>query len=206
MTLPANTIKLAEHMLDFSHLSPPYGTITADPPWMYQKNPGSKGSGVGAQGIAEVQYPTMTTEDILAMPVGSLAAEAAHLYLWTTVPKMFGGRFSDITAKDICEGWGFEFKTMLTWVKPGSGGLGWYFRGQTEHVIFGTRGGPKAAIPPAIRQANVIQAKRGRHSEKPQEFFDLVERVSPGPYLELFARTQQPGWDAWGNEMIGGIA
>lgn len=105
----------------------------------------------------------------------------------------------DVTPLDIAEAWGFKPMTMLTWIKPGRGGTGWYFRGQTEHVIFATRGG--LGIPAAIREPNVIHAARSRHSAKPEAFVSLVERVSPAPRLKLFARDRRLGWDAWGNEL-----
>lgn len=178
----------------FDGLNPPYSTIVADPPWMYQKNPGEKRA--NGSSMAEHQYSTLTNEEIRDLPVSTLAAEQAHLYLWVTNPGMFGGRFSRVTPRDIVEAWGFTYVTLLTWVKPGGGGMGWYFRGQTEHVVFAQRG--MLGIPPAKREVNVFTAGRSGHSEKPAAFGDLVERVSPGPYLELFARAPRLGWDSWG--------
>lgn len=173
-----------------------YATIVADPPWRYQKDTSMGVKSGGAEG----QYPTLSMREIAALPVKPLAAQDAHLYLWVTVPRLYGDRGDrSFLPLDIMDAWGFEFKTMLTWVKPGSGGMGWYFRGQTEHILFGVRG--KLPIPPAIRERNVIEAARSRHSKKPLSFFDLVERVSPGPYLELFAREKRIGWDSWGNEV-----
>jgi len=177
-------------------LTPPYSTIVADPPWMYQKQPGSK-TGSVMESMAEGQYGTMTNEAIAALPVAELAADQAHLYLWVTNPGMFGGRFSRITPRDIVEAWGFRYVTMLTWIKPGAGGMGWYFRGQTEHAVFATRG--DLGIPAAQRQPNVFTAPRTGHSRKPDKFLDLVERVSPGPYVELFSRDPMLGWDSWGH-------
>jgi N6-adenosine-specific RNA methylase IME4 len=183
----------------------PFSVIVADPPWMYQKSPGSKGPRDGANGIAERHYPTMTNKDIGDLPVKSIAAEDAHLFLWVTNPYMYGGRFSNITPEQIANAWGFEYKTTLTWVKtkktgePTGGGLGWFFRGATEHIIYATRG--KAKIPPHLREKNVILAPTGRHSAKPPEFMELVERVTTGPRIELFARTPRTGWVAWGNEI-----
>ncbi len=173
-----------------------YTTIVADPPWRYQKDT-SMGT---KQGAAEGHYTTLAMPEIAALPIKSLAADNAHLYLWVTVPRLHGDRDDrSFMPIDILDAWGFEFKTMLTWVKPGRGGMGWYFRGQTEHVLFGVRG--SLPIPPAIREPNVILAPRSKHSKKPDAFFDLVERVSPGPYLELFAREKRIGWDSWGNEV-----
>lgn len=180
-----------------------YSVIVADPPWMYQKNPGAKGSML-VPGIAENVYPTMTNEDLAAMPVRDLAAKDAHLFMWVTNPGLYGGRFSKVTPMDIAEEWGFTFKTMLTWVKttkagaPSAGGMGWYFRGATEHVIYATRG--KAKIPTDRREPNVIMANKSRHSAKPDAFMEMVERVTDGPRIELFARTQRPGWSSWGND------
>lgn len=187
----------------FAELSPPYSTIVADPPWQYQKRPGAKsGSVMGS--MAEGQYSTMTNEEIAALPVGELAADQAHLYLWVTNPGMFGGRFGRVTPRDIVEAWGFTYVTLLTWVKPGGGGMGWYFRGQTEHAVFAQRG--MLGIPADRREPNVVTAKRGGHSAKPPAFYDLVERVSPGPYVDLFARQPRFGWDSWGYGHEGVVA
>jgi N6-adenosine-specific RNA methylase IME4 len=179
-------------------LDPPYGTIVADPPWSYNAGVKELRSG-GRGGQAEHQYSTMSNTEIAQLPVAGLAAKEAHLYLWVTVPRLFGERNGsrEIGPVEIVEAWGFEFKTMLTWVKPGGGGMGWYFRGQTEHVIFATRGG--LGIPADKREPNVFTAARGGHSEKPAAFGDLVERVSPGPYIELFCRQPRFGWDSWGH-------
>lgn len=186
----------------FGMLAPPYSTITADPPWMYQRNPGARSGGVPNVSMAEAQYPTMTNEEVMALPVGSIAADAAHLYLWVTNPTLFGGRFSRATPRDIVEAWGFRYVTLLTWVKTnkdggvGGGGMGWYFRGHTEHVVFAVRGG--LGVPAWLREPNVFEAPRNGHSAKPAAFYDLVERVSPGPYVELFARQPRLGWDSHG--------
>lgn len=184
----------------FPGLEPPYGTIVADPPWRYNAAttvPRSAGRGAGA----EHHYPTLDNDEIAALPVVELAADKAHLYLWVTNPRLIADRRGrrDVTPQDIAEAWGFRPITLLTWVKPGRGGTGWYFRGQTEHVLFCTRG--NLGIPPALREPNVIVAKRGRHSQKPGEFYALAGRVSPGPRVDLFARVTRTGWDAWGNEV-----
>lgn len=185
----------------------PFDVIVADPPWMYQKRPGVNGAGEGAPGIAEREYPTMTNEEIAAMPVSGLAAPDAHLFMWITNPGVYGGRFSDVTPADIAAAWGFEYRTLLTWVKTvangrvNRGGMGWYFRGATEHVLYATRG--RAGIPAELRQPNVFLAAVGRHSTKPRAFFDLVESVTSGRRLEMFARSGRPGWTVWGNQASG---
>lgn len=122
----------------------------------------------------------------------------SHLYLWVTNPRLFREAGDLYGPNEIMAAWGFRYVTMLTWHKLGAPGMGWYFRGDTEHVLFGVRG--KAGIAPGIRESNHFAAARREHSAKPDRFYELVERVSPGPYLELFARRRRYGWDVWGNE------
>jgi N6-adenosine-specific RNA methylase IME4 len=165
-----------------------YRTIVADPPWEYDR-----ASGLGRGRAAADQYPTMPPDAIRDLPIREQAADDAHLYLWVTNLKLHEAR-----PFDIVEAWGFRYVTMLTWHKLGAPGMGWYFRGDTEHVLFGVRG--KAPIPPALRESNHFAASRTVHSAKPDRFYELVERVSPGPYLELFARRRRYGWDVWGNQ------
>lgn len=185
----------------------PFTVVVADPPWMYQKRPGVKSGGEGAPGIAEREYPTMTNEELALLPVREVVATDAHLFMWITNPGIYGGRFSDVTPVAIAEAWGFEYRTLLTWVKTVSqgridkGGMGWYFRGATEHVLYATRG--RAGIPADLREPNVFLAAKGKHSAKPRAFFDLVERVTTGPRLEMFARNPRSGWAVWGNQADG---
>lgn len=182
-----------------------YRTIVADPPWQYNVTHRVTKSGTSGRlsvkpSTAEAHYPTMTMQEILALPVRDLAEDDAHLYLWVTSPRLFGDRSAgprDPGPREIMEAWGFTYKTTLVWVKPGLG-MGWWFRNNHEMVLFGSRG--KLSIPPEKREGSVITGGRRRHSEKPDSFYDLVERVSPGPWLELFARRNRLGWDTWGNE------
>lgn len=171
-----------------------YGTVVADPPWRYATPRGittrTRGSG-GFAPEAERNYPTMSVDEIAALPVRELVADDAHLYLWVTnpiLPAVF----------PIVEAWGFRYTTLLTWRKLGTLGMGYYFRGDTEHVIFGVRG--RAPIAPPDRQRNWFAAPKTGHSRKPDIFYEMVESVSPGPWLELFARRRRYGWDAWGDE------
>lgn len=161
-----------------------FPTILADPPWRY--------GNTSTRGAAENHYPTMTIEELCALDVASLAADDAHLYLWTTNSFLREGF-------QVMDSWGFDYKTCLTWVKPQMG-MGNYFRGSTEHILFGVRG-----RLPTLRnnQMNWIEARRGRHSAKPDLFYELIETCSPGPYLEMFARTARLGdWHYWGNESL----
>lgn len=95
------------------------------------------------------------------------------------------------------ESLGFRYVTMITWHKDKIG-LGQYFRGNSEHILFGVRG----RLPAQVKtQATCFNAVRTRHSQKPDKALEIIEAVSPGPYLEMFARTKRPGWDSWGNEV-----
>jgi len=139
----------------------------------------------------------MSAEDVAALPVGELAADDAHLYLWVTNPIL-------PEAFQVVEAWGFAYNTILTWEKQGTLGMGFTFRNQTEHVLFGMRG--KLPIPAPLRQRTIFAAPKGRHSEKPDLFYDRVEAVSPEPRLELFARRARlAGWDYWGDESLGTV-
>lgn len=166
-----------------------YATIYADPPWA------ESGGGRIKRG-ADRHYPLMKTRDILALPVSDLAADDAHLYLWTTnnfLPDGF----------DVMKAWGFRYVTVITWMKDRQG-LGQYYRGITEHCLFGVRGRIPYRVTAEGKRAQGVTgffAPRTKHSAKPQAMREMIERVSPGPYLELFARYRAPGWDVWGNEV-----
>lgn len=183
-------------MTIFDGLTPPYSTIVADPPWDYGSTFTLKNPGEEWQKGAELPYSSMPTADIAAMPVRSLVGKDAHLYLWVTNRHMVDGH-------DVARAWGFTVKTILTWGKIQPDGspsmkVGYWFRSSTEHVLFCTRGSvpkqTKAAIPTLM-----LWPRIGAHSVKPAAFGDLVEQVSPGPYLELFARAPRLGWDSWGH-------
>lgn len=182
-------------------LRPPYGTIVADPPWRYRKSAQEKGI-THARKLVSDLYDTLSMQELAKMPVAELAAESAHLYLWVTVPRLFGERNDreGFGPFQIMHAWGFRYVTMLTWHKTGAPGMGSYFRIDTEHCLFGVRG--RAPIAPSNRLRNVIVAPRGRHSQKPDRLFEIAEQVSPGPRVELFARKRRHGWDAWGNQVV----
>jgi N6-adenosine-specific RNA methylase IME4 len=132
----------------------------------------------------------MDLERIKAMPIKSLAEDNAHCWLWVTSATLRHGY-------EVLEAWGFTPRNIFTWIKPRLG-LGTYLRSATEHVLLGTRG--KAPVL-FNSQPNWLFAPVQDHSHKPEEQYAIIERCSPGPYLELFARRSQPGWDAWGNEI-----
>lgn len=181
-----------------------YATIVADPPWKYGKFNGFSNFGsVPVKGrempsTVGLPYPTMTVDEICALPVSDLADDQAHLYLWTTQKYLW-------EAPRVVEAWGFTPSCVLTWCKPPQGtGMGFAFAPTTEFVLFAHRGG----LAPLDRhnstwfQASRNHSGKARHSGKPEMFLDLVERVSPGPYLELFARRNRLGWATWGNEAL----
>lgn len=185
-----------------------FGVIVADPPWQYNPNNTPKMEKNGRGSRAEWHYSTLSNEAIADLPIQDLAQSDAHLFMWITNPRMEGGRRgSGPNPFEIVNAWGFEYRTLLTWVKTTQtgellkGGVGWYFRGATEHVLYCTRG--KASIPTHLREPNVVFAPRGRHSEKPERFMQLVERVTEGygPRIELFARNTREGWVSWGNQL-----
>ena len=171
-----------------------YKTIYADPAWS------EMGGGKIKRG-ADKHYKTMKTKDIINMKdiVECVSENNAHLYLWVTNNFLKDGL-------KVMEEWGFRYVTMITWGKDRFG-LGQYFRGQTEHCLFGIKGKLPYKIKDGKRQqgTTLINAKRQEHSKKPEEMYDYIERVSYGNYLELFARNKREGWDSWGNETNGMI-
>ena len=158
-----------------------YKTIMADPPWDVQQK--------GAYGAIN-HYNLMKLNEIKAMPIKDLIAEDSHCWLWVTNATLRDGF-------DVLEAWGFIPRSVFTWIKPRMG-LGVYLRNATEHVLLGTRGKAPVLFK---SQPNWLFAPRQEHSHKPEEQYAVIERVSPGPYLELFARRHQPGWDCWGAEI-----
>lgn len=142
------------------------------------------------RGKPERHYSTMAVEDIAALNVNSLAANDAHLWVWG-VNRILGDAYTVVSA------WGFTPMSLLTWCKPGPG-MGYYLRNNTEHCVFATRGKPM--VPDKKISSSWFQWPRLRHSQKPAEFFEIVESISPGPRLEMFARSARQGWDAWGDQ------
>ena len=185
-----------------------YAAIVADPPWKvsagrtigaYEVRDGKQLFGVRNNAARKLAYPFMTVEQIKGLQVGSIAAPDAHLYLWT-VNRYLRDAF------DVAAAWGFKFSTLLTWAKnPMGGGLGGDAFGlSTEFCLFCRRGSLEAKERIGTTWFNWKRPyKNGypQHSAKPAEFAALVERVSPGPYVELFARQKREGWHAWGNEV-----
>ncbi len=170
-----------------------YKTIYADPPWP------ERGGGKVPRG-ANRHYSLMTLEEIGALPVAEYAEPDCHLYLWTTNTFL-------PDAIDVLKAWGFRYITLITWAKSRIG-LGHYFRGQTEHCLFGVRGNlPYRLFDGRIQQGRTLILESAPfslfrcHSTKPPEMRAMIERVSYPPRLQLFARHTAAGWNSIGDQL-----
>lgn len=173
-------------MVDIFNTANKYKTVYADPPWWE----------VGGSRGANQHYGLMKTKDIIALPIKKLAdPTGCHLYLWVTNNFLKDGL-------SVMEAWGFRYITTITWMKTGNFGLGQYYRGMTEHCLFGSMGKLPYKIINNKRVQGVtsITAPRREHSRKPNEMRSMIEFVSYAQRIELFAREKFEGWDCWGNE------
>lgn len=165
-----------------------YKAVLVDPPWdareIYRDSRAEKIS------IGE-SYPVMKLDDIAALPVPALSDDGCHLWLWTTNSTLPHAIW-------LLQTWGFQYMNIITWLKPSACGLRWI--NVTQHMLMGYKGG---CYMKEKQFSTIIMAKPLRHSEKPAQSYELIERVSSGPYLEIFARKTRPGWDVWGNEVQG---
>ena len=182
-----------------------FGTIMADPPWQFQNKTGK----VAPEHKRLSRYATMSLDEICEMPVQGLAADPAHLYLWVPNALLPEGL-------KVMAAWGFKYKSNIIWEKirkdggPDGRGVGFYFRNVTEILLFGTRGKNPRTLAPGRSQVNFIstiepdgdllKTRKREHSRKPDEQYSVIESCSWGPYLELFARGERPGWTVWGNQ------
>jgi len=161
-----------------------FGTIYADPPWKYGNQ--------STRSATDNYYVTMSVEEICAEPVREIAADDAHLHLWTT-----NAFLRD--AFDVMDHWGFTYKSCFVWVKP-QFGIGNYWRVSHEFLLLGVKG----KCPFLARdEKSWRELDRGEHSAKPDEIRQIVEKVSPGPYLEMYGRELQPEspWTVYGNQV-----
>lgn len=171
-------------------------TILADPPWQFANRTGK----MAPEHRRLRRYETMTNTDIMELPVAQIAAPQSHLYLWVPNALIAEGL-------EVMRRWGFTYKSNIVWYKvrkdggPDRRGVGFYFRNVTEIVLFGIRGKNNRTLAPGRRQPNVIVSRKREHSRKPDELYEIIESCSPGPFVELFARSQRQGWLGWGNEV-----
>jgi N6-adenosine-specific RNA methylase IME4/ParB-like chromosome segregation protein Spo0J len=168
------------------NLNQTYPIILADPPWRYDHLP------MGPSSVCENFYPTMALDDICALPIANLATPDAVLFLWAPAPLVF-------QAGSVLNAWGAVYRTNLVWVKHRPG-LGFWARQQHELLLVATFGDPPTPSPHSV-PSSVINAPRREHSRKPDEAYELIERMYPDlPKIELFARSARKGWTAWGNQ------
>ncbi len=174
-----------------------YNTIYADPPWQFQNRTGK----VAPENKKLMRYETLALSDIKALPVGEIAGEKAHLYLWVPNALLPSGL-------EVMEAWGFDYKSNIVWEKirkdgePDGRGVGFYFRNVTELLLFGIKkkSAPNRTLAPARSQVNILRTMKREHSRKPDEIVPIIESCSQEPRIELFARGTRSGWDMWGNE------
>ena len=173
-----------------------YNIIYADPPWRYERNK--------VQGAAEKHYPTMSIDELCALPVADLAAKDCALFLWATFPML-------PESLRLIKSWGFGFKTVaFVWLKRNRKspswfyGMGYWTRSNAEICLLATKGHPKRKST-GVHQ--LIISPIEQHSKKPDEVRDkIVALMGELPRVELFARQKAPGWDAWGNEVASDIS
>lgn len=140
----------------------------------------------------------MSLDEICALPVKDITDITTHCYLWVPNALLKEGL-------QVLEKWGFKYKTNIVWhkVRKDGGsdgrGVGFYFRNVTELVLLGVKGQMRT-LPPGRSMVNLFSSRKREHSRKPDELYEIIEKCSPGPYLELFARYPREGWHVWGNE------
>ena len=175
-----------------------FGTVMADPPWLFNNSTGK----MAPEHKRLFRYPTMTNEEIMSMPISEVTLPKSHLYLW--VPNALIE-----TGLEVMKRWGFTYKTNIVWYKvrkdggPDRRGVGFYFRNVTELLLFGVKGNIRT-LGPGRSMPNIITSQKREHSRKPDEVYDVVEKCSEGPYLELFARHSRNNWVSWGNQVDSG--
>ena len=174
-----------------------YQVIYADPPWNYncKKPTASKGGahGDGYSSGVNYYYKTMTTKQIKELPVKNICEKNCLLFIWSTNPFL-------PEAIEIIKLWGFKYKTTITWHKKSCKGMGYWFRGHTEHLLFAIKGNVKAF---RSLEHNIKELPVERHSKKPEEFRVMIDNVTFNfkNKIELFARQKVAGWDSWGDEI-----
>jgi N6-adenosine-specific RNA methylase IME4 len=183
------------HAEAFRGMAARFGTILIDPPWRFANRTGK----VGPEHKRLHRYQTLSFEEIVALPVEKFALPKSHLYLWCPNALL-------LEALTIMKAWGFTYKTNIVWYKirkdggPDGRGVGFYFRNVTELLLFGVKGNLRT-LSPGRTQVNLVMSQKREHSRKPEAVYGLIERCSPPPYVELFARQRVEGWTQWGDEL-----
>lgn len=182
-------VKAAEVTRRVSLPDAKYRVLYADPPWSYNDK---ADAGAVQAGGAERHYPSMSIAELCALPIPALCEPDAVLFLWVTSPLLF-------ESAAVIKAWGFSYKTSIVWWKMAHN-MGHYVSAQHEFLLICTRG----SCTPDIKELlpSVVTIKRGKHSEKPEAFRAMIDKMYPfGKRLELFARSKADNWDSWGNEM-----
>ncbi len=171
-----------------------FGTVLADPPWQFANRTGK----MAPEHKRLHRYRTMALPEICSLPVRDVVKDQAHLYLWVPNALLAEGL-------EVMKAWGFTYKTNIVWYKvrkdggPDGRGVGFYFRNVTELLLFGIRGRLRT-LQPGRTAVNMLISRKQEHSRKPACTYDLVEKCSSGPFLELFAREARDGWVQWGDQ------
>ena len=184
MAIESERPSIAHSLTDLISRNLKFRTLYVDPPWRYENT--------ASRGAANNHYSTMSIDELTKLPIEMLVTPDAHLHLWTT-----NAFLRD--AFDLIDVWGFTYKSCLVWVKPQLG-MGNYWRVSHEYLLLGIRG----QLPFQDKsQRSWVEARRKRHSQKPYCVRELIERVSPGPYLELFGREEIPDsqWTVFGDQV-----
>ena len=164
-----------------------YKTIYADPPWDVS---------LFSRYVRPFQLPhpysKMKLQDIKKLPVQDISDEQCHLYLWTThkyLPEAF----------NVMKSWGFNYHCCITWDKT-FGFTPFSFMRSTEYCLFGQKPNKWLKLK-KLGEKTLITEKPTKHSKKPKAMYELIEKVSYKPRIELFARNKRIGWDSWGDEL-----
>lgn len=170
-----------------------YQIIVADPPWHIEKIQKK----VRPNQI-DMDYPMMTLDEIKALPINNIADETCMLFLWTIDKYLY-------ETKSILETWGFKYHLTMVWDKMN--GLAMFgFNRQTEFILVGLKG-KHDAYPERETIRTSFSARSTRHSEKPDEFYLMLDVLPLNPRIDIFARKRRSGlflqnqWHVWGNEV-----
>lgn len=178
-------------VLKRSRPSTEFDIISIDFPWSYN----SKKAGGSMNSGAAQKYDVMTLKEILGLPIQGLFAKDCVLLLWVTSPLKF-----EVVPK-ILECFGFKYKATYYWRKERNKlGMGWWFRGDVEECIVAVKGHPK---PFRSSARNWLDEPPTQHSRKPEKFYDIIDKISTGRKLELFATRKRPGWTCFGRAVSG---
>lgn len=159
-----------------------YNVIYADPPWQYDN--------MGFDQSAQSHYTTMSVEEICNLSIPDLIDKKAVLFLWVTNAFVKEGL-------QVIDKWGFEYKTNMVWIKNKGMGIGWFMQGRHELLFIATKG---EGMHPKYKPISWFESEVTKHSKKPEQVYELIEKMYDKPYIELFGRNNRKGWDVWGKE------